>query len=74
MADAASGALPAQTHPLSLDERRALGRSMRKQVSRGQHAEWMPARDRQDPIEILIEQGRTRLPQLLPLQIGRAHV
>ena len=71
MADAASGALPTQTHPLSLDERRALGRSLRKKVARSEQAEWKPPRDRPDPIDILVAQGRQRLPELLPLRYGR---
>ena len=57
MVDGVPGALPAQTHRLSLAERTATGHALRKQVARGAHAGWVPPSGRRDPIELLI-QGR----------------
>ncbi len=72
MADGAvSGELPTQTHILPLKERVALGRSLRDRLARKQHGQWAPRRGRRDPIEILIEQGQSRLPDLLPLRYAR---
>src|SRR5581483_4568852 len=71
MADLSSGKLPAQTHTLSVKERVALGRALRERLARKHHARWAPQRQRRDPIEILIEQGQSRLPDLLPLRHAR---
>jgi uncharacterized protein (DUF2252 family) len=71
MAEIASGRLPAQTHTLSREDRIALGRALRERVARRRHADWTPGRDRRDPIEILIEQGHSRLPDLLPIRYAR---
>ncbi len=34
-------------------------------------AKWQPAADRRDPVDILIEQGETRIPELLPVRYAR---
>src|SRR5262245_14485652 len=53
------------------DERRAAGRALRAEIPRSAHAEWdVEARDR-DPITVLEEQGRTRVPELVPVRYGR---
>ena len=44
-----------------LDERRAKGAEWRKQVPFGVQAEWKPPANRADPVEVLIEQGRSRI-------------
>ncbi len=36
-----------------------------------QHAAWTAARGRRDPVEILGEQGATRVPELVPIRYGR---
>jgi uncharacterized protein (DUF2252 family) len=66
-----SGRLPPQTHSLSVPERIALGRSLRQRLARRDHAHWKPHDKRRDPIDILIEQGQSRLPDLLPLRYAR---
>ena len=66
MVEAASGALPPQTHTRPISERLRLGRALRERTRRRHHAGWKVPRDRRDPIEILIEQGESRLPDLLP--------
>ena len=47
----------------------ARGRSSRKAVPRRSLAELVPSR--RDPVEILVEQNRTRLPDLVPLRFAR---
>jgi len=54
-----------------LDERRAKGTEWRKQVPFAAQAEWKPSANRPDPIEILIEQGKTRIQELLPVRYAR---
>ena len=74
MVETSSGALPAQTHTLSLDERIARGRALRERCPRKNHAAWSAPANRRDPIEILIEQGESRLPDVLPLRYARMKV
>lgn len=52
-------------------DRRAAARALRKVVSRSAHAAWEPSADRLDPVELLVEQNRTRVPELVPLRFGR---
>ena len=52
-------------------ERRAIGRALRSKVPRSSHAQWTPAVDRPNPLNLLIEQNRSRLPQLVPLRYSR---
>jgi uncharacterized protein (DUF2252 family) len=44
---------------------------LRKEVPRSVHAEWEPAADRPDPLELLEEQARTRIAELVPIRYGR---
>ena len=55
----------------SPDERRQAGGALRHKVPRGSHGGWVPAADRPDPVEILIEQGKSRIRELLPIRYGR---
>jgi uncharacterized protein (DUF2252 family) len=50
------------------DEEAAAARARRPRSS---HAEWSPAPGRQSPVAILAEQGRSRIPELLPLRMQR---
>jgi uncharacterized protein (DUF2252 family) len=43
----------------------------RKEVRRFAHSEWEPAADRPDPVALLEEQARTRVPELVPIRYGR---
>ncbi|MBS0522929.1 MAG: DUF2252 domain-containing protein [Proteobacteria bacterium] len=61
--------LPPQTHALPVKQRVEQGRALRERCKRGTHADWTVAR--RDPIEILIEQDRMRLPELVPLRYAR---
>jgi uncharacterized protein (DUF2252 family) len=56
---------------LSVDERAARGRAARSEVPRSSHAEFAPARDRQDPVELLQSQAQSRVPELVPIRYGR---
>ena len=53
------------------DEWRAKGRERRAAVSRSSHAQWAPPADRPDPVAVLEQQARTRVPDLIPIRYGR---
>jgi uncharacterized protein (DUF2252 family) len=59
-----------QTH-FTPTERAARGRAARAELPRSAHAAWEPAPRRSDPIDLLDEQARTRLPELVPIRYGR---
>jgi uncharacterized protein (DUF2252 family) len=52
-------------------ERAALGRTTRARVKRSVHATWEPSPDRRDPVELLEEQGHSRVQELVPLRYER---
>jgi uncharacterized protein (DUF2252 family) len=56
---------------LSPDERAARGRAARNEVPRGSHGRWEPAANRADPVALLEEQARSRVPELVPIRYGR---
>ena len=62
---------PTKVHHPGLEERRARGKALRKEVDPGSHAEWRPAAGRHDPVELLEEQNLTREPDLVPVRHGR---
>jgi uncharacterized protein (DUF2252 family) len=47
------------------------GRSARAAAPRRSHGEWIPAPDRPDPVQILFDQARSRLQELVPLRNER---
>src|SRR5262249_28229111 len=51
--------------------RLAEGKERRSRVPRTSHATWAPTTDRLDPIGLLQESNRPRLPDLLPARYGR---
>jgi hypothetical protein len=59
------------TRLASPEERAALGKQARAEVRRSSHAEWKPSANRRDPVELLEEQGATRIPELIPIRYGR---
>ena len=65
------GVLAPPHEVLTPDEWRAEGRKRRGLASRSSHAQWAPPEDRPDPITILEEQARTRVPDLIPIRYGR---
>jgi uncharacterized protein (DUF2252 family) len=47
------------------------GKAARKATSRASQALWEPGPERAEPLKILSEQDRTRVPQLVPVRYGR---
>jgi len=62
---------PVQERYRSADERRSQGSELRDEVPRRSHARWRAPSDRRDPVEVLIESDRGRVPQLVPIRHGR---
>ena len=56
---------------LTVDERVARGKAARAEVPRSRHAEFEPPHDRADPVDLLEDQARTRVPELVPIRYGR---
>lgn len=52
-------------------ERAERGRALRSEVPRSRHAEFTPAPDRADPVDIIERQSAHRVPELVPLRYGR---
>ena len=52
-------------------ERAARGKAARGELPRSAHAAWEPGPRRRDPVDLLEEQARTRLPELGPIRYGR---
>jgi uncharacterized protein (DUF2252 family) len=55
----------------SYQQRRERGRAARQVVPRGSHAEWEPAPDRPDPVDLLEAQARDRIQELMPIRYSR---
>ncbi len=67
--------VPVQTsHTLGVDERLAKGRALRDVTSRKAQMEWKPPSNRADPIELLIENCKGRVEDLIPIRYGRMMV
>jgi len=55
----------------SVEARMSRGKALREKVSRASHAEWAAPLARPDPIKVLQQSDRGRLPELLPIRYGR---
>jgi len=66
-----STGLEAPASQQSPAERRARGKAARGIVPREKHAEWTPPTNRPDPVALLEEQGKSRVPDLVPVRYGR---
>ncbi len=66
----ASGTSPHGMHS-SRAELYAMGKSLREQCPRASHAAWKRAADRPDPIVLLEESNKGRIPELIPVRYGR---
>ena len=62
---------PARVAHFSVADRRARGKAERAEVPRSVHAGWEPAAMRRDPVDLLEEQAKTRVPELVPIRYGR---
>ncbi len=67
----ASGATGEPHAALGADEQVALGKRLRAAVPRSSHAQWHRSSDRPTPVDLLEEQARTRVPELVPIRHGR---
>jgi uncharacterized protein (DUF2252 family) len=56
---------------LTPEERAAKGKAARAEVPRKIHGEWAPPSKRPDPVDVLEEQAKTRVPELVPIRYGR---
>ncbi|MFD8630740.1 DUF2252 domain-containing protein [Streptomyces sp. NPDC059533] len=56
---------------LTPQERAARGKAARAEVPRSGHAEYAPAPDRPDPVDIIEKQSARRVPELVPIRYGR---
>jgi uncharacterized protein (DUF2252 family) len=70
MSSAGRTATETRPHPTT-EERAARGKQARASVPRRSHAEWSPAPDRRDPVDILQDQATSRVPELVPIRYGR---
>ena len=68
---AGAATLHANTGTIDRADRVAAGRALRKDVPRSSHGDWEAAADRPDPVAVLIEQGESRVADLLPIRHGR---
>jgi uncharacterized protein (DUF2252 family) len=59
------------SHLGTSEDRRALGQARRKQMKRQDHGVWNAKQRRRDPVKILEESMRGRVPSLIPLKYER---
>jgi uncharacterized protein (DUF2252 family) len=52
-------------------ERKGMGKALRVKAPRAAQGAWKPAADRRDPVDILEESNRGRVPELIPIRYGR---
>ena len=71
MASVATEAAPRPRTSGSPDERAAAGKAAREKVPRSNHGEWEPAARRRDPVKVLEDQAKSRVPELVPIRYGR---
>jgi uncharacterized protein (DUF2252 family) len=69
--DVRMAAQPPRVEHFTVAERAARGKAARAEVPRASHADWEPPPHRPDPVELLEEQGQTRVPELVPIRYGR---
>ena len=53
------------------EQRRRTGAALRRAVPRSSHGTWRPPANRADPVTVLEENNRPRLPDLVPVRYGR---
>jgi uncharacterized protein (DUF2252 family) len=67
---------PSPKHKLTFrhvphEERHQIGKKMREKCPRESHATWKAPKDRHDPVDLIIESNKGRIPELVPLRHGR---
>ncbi len=58
-------------HYLPRTDRYEMGKKMRKNCPRTSHATWKPPKGRHDPVDLIMESDKGRIPKLVPLRHGR---
>lgn len=53
------------------EQLRAMGKALRDKCPRESHAAWQASIDRADPIDLLEESSKGRMPELVPMRYGR---
>jgi uncharacterized protein (DUF2252 family) len=61
----------AEKQPAGDQDPGKLGKDARKLASRSSQADWTPGPDRVGPLEVLAEQDKARVPELVPVRYGR---
>jgi uncharacterized protein (DUF2252 family) len=56
---------------LARKERKAAGKALRDKCPRRSHAKWKAPKNRRDPVELLIQSSKDRIPNLIPIRYGR---
>jgi uncharacterized protein (DUF2252 family) len=59
------------TETLTREERKAAGKALRDKCPRRSHATWTEPTNRRNPVELLIQSNRGRIPNLIPVRYGR---
>ena len=62
---------PKRVEHFTVEERAARGKAARAELPRKIHADWEPAPNRRDPVELLEEQAASRVQELVPVRYGR---
>jgi uncharacterized protein (DUF2252 family) len=62
---------PIAVLPAGRAERHAASKASRQKLPREQHAEWTPPHNRPDPVKLVIESSKGRIPELVPIRYGR---
>jgi uncharacterized protein (DUF2252 family) len=65
------GGRPRAVLHLTPTERRAHGKAARAEVPRSAHGRFEPSPARRDPVDLLVSQAATRVPELVPVRYGR---
>ncbi len=60
-----------RSRPLPREERRRIGKRLRKDVPRSALGRWEPPADRVDPLELIARSHEGRIPWLVPVRFGR---
>ena len=66
MQQPSSGTKPVTPSRPSLTELHAMGKSLREKCPRHSHADWNAPDDRPDPLRLLDQANRGRIPELIP--------
>src|SRR5262245_12063215 len=56
---------------LTRKQRKAAGKALRDKCPRRSNAAWKAPRDRRDPVKLLVQSNKDRIPDLIPIRYGR---